>query len=447
MATSEPFFFELHAAARAADNVGELAFSLANDTYTLLHFRQALVFDAKSAPGSPLCISGQVRPSEDSPYLVWLKRSWATLAAQWPSQVAWIEQAAVWEELSTETQEGWQAWWPAGLLYLPLHGRDGQVLAHVLFLADTAPAASTLATLERMAPEWAYAWEMLTRGRPPSLRQRWQGLPQRYRRYGLVALLCLLILPVRQTALAPAEVVSLDARVIAAPLDGVVKEILVAPNQPVSANQPLMVLDDTTLKNRQAVARKSLQVAEAEWQTASQKAFDSMQSKSELAQLAARVEERRADLIATEIQLARVTIVAPHAGIAVFADRNDWRGRPVVTGERIMLLADPAQPGILIHLPVADAVSLDPGAVVRLFLTVRPLRPVDGTLIETSYQANLSPDGVASYRLRARLDPGEPLEHVRIGLRGTARIEGGWVALGYYLLRRPLAALREWSGM
>ena len=69
---------------------------------------------------------------------------------------------------------------------------------------------------------------------------------------------------------------------------------------------------------------------------------------------------------------------------------------------------------------------------------------MDAKVTETSYQAVLSPDGVASYRLRATFD--DVASQARIGLRGTAKVYGGWVCLGYYLLRRPLATVREWSG-
>ena len=82
---------------------------------------------------------------------------------------------------------------------------------------------------------------------------------------------------------------------------------------------------------------------------------------------------------------------------------------------------------------------------MRLFLHTDPLCPRSGRLIEASYQATLSPESVASYKLRARFEEGTELP--RIGLRGTARISGEWVLLGYYLFRRPLAHLREWSGL
>jgi hypothetical protein len=147
--------------------------------------------------------------------------------------------------------------------------------------------------------------------------------------------------------------------------------------------------------------------------------------------------------------LQRIDVVAERDGVAVFGDPNDWLGRPVSTGERIMQLADPAKPGLLMYLPVAEAIALEPGAPVRLFLTVLPLSPLDATITESSFQVVLSPDGVASYRLRGQFDddPNQEGERaVRIGLRGTAKIYGDRVLLGYYLFRRPLATLREWTG-
>ena len=56
-----------------------------------------------------------------------------------------------------------------------------------------------------------------------------------------------------------------------------------------------------------------------------------------------------------------------------------------------------------------------------------------------------SPEGVSAYRLRGQFDPGTVVP--RIGLRGTARITGEKAALGYYLFRRPIAAVREWTGL
>ena len=437
----------LEARARAATSVAELGFSIANDSYGLLGFRQALVLQGDGPGAALLTVSGLARPTEDSPYLIWLRRAWPWLHQQLQDKPGWLAQpAADAPDLPPGLLDGWLEWWPAGALILPVQRRTGERLGWVVFLLEQPLQALQAQVLQRLLQTWGYCWEMLA-GRPrPSWHQRWNRIGKTRQRLLLLGFVLLFFIPVRQTSLAPAEVIALDAQTVAAPLEGVVKTIHVRPNQAVQAGQLLFSLDDTTLRNRLEVAQKSVAVADAELQAATQKAFDSFQSKGELSLLGGRANEKRAELAAVRSQLARIDVVADREGVAVFGDPDDWLGRPVTTGERIMLLANPAKPGVLIHLPVADAVALEPGAAVRLFLTVLPLSPLDAQVVETSYQAALSPDGVASYRLRAVFDAGQTQQHLRIGLRGTAKIYGDRVVLGYYLLRRPLATLREWTG-
>lgn len=438
---------QLEARARAANTPAELAFSIVNDSFTLLGFRQALVFAGSGAQARLLTLSGLAVPTEDSPYLLWLRRCWPWMQARLQDRAGWLAapESSAAQGVPQEVLDGWREWWPQGLYALPLQRRDGTVLAWAGFLLEQPPTALQKQALSHLAVHWGYCWEMLG-GRPRlGLRQRWVSWGRR--RYILVlALLLLCLLPVRQSALAPADIVALDATAVAAPLDGVVKTFHVRPSQAVQAGELLFSLDDTTLRNRLEVATQSVAVADAEWMAASQKAFDNPQSKAELTRLQGQAQEKRAELAAVQAQLARIDVVAPHEGIAVFGSPDDWLGRPVVTGERIVQVANPHSAGVLIHLPVADALVLEEQAPVRLFLTVKPLSPLDATLTETSYQASQSPDGVASYRLRAAFDAGQPLSEVRIGLHGTAKISGSRVPLLYYVLRRPLATLREWSG-
>ncbi len=434
----------MEARARAANNVNELGFSIANDAYDLLHFRQALVFQGDGPDARLLAVSGLARPSEDSPYLVWLRRTWVWLHSRVAAQPGWFSLPADIADIPDGVVEGWQEWWPTEILVLPIQRRDGVRLGWVCFLLDDRPGAAQAQAIDQLLATWGYCWEMMAGTPTKSLAGRWRKLSGWQRRIVWLSLVTMLLIPVRQTALAPAEVIPLDAESMAAPLEGVVKTVHVRPNQQVQAGDLLFSLDDTTLRNRLDVAQKSVAVADAEFQAATQKAFDSFQSKGELALLSGRANEKLAELAAVRTQLARIEVRAPRAGVAVFGDPDDWLGRPVSTGERIMLLANPDKPGVLVHLPVSDAIALEPGAKVKLFLTVLPLSPLDAIVSETSYQSVLSPEGVASYRLRAQFDSAQELP--RIGLRGTAKVYGGRVLLGYYLFRRPLATLREWTG-
>ena len=62
-------------------------------------------------------------------------------------------------------------------------------------------------------------------------------------------------------------------RVVAAPLDGVIAEFLVKPNQSVAAGDLLVRFDATTLKAQADVAERALGVAEAELKANSKRAF------------------------------------------------------------------------------------------------------------------------------------------------------------------------------
>ena len=77
-------------------------------------------------------------------------------------------------------------------------------------------------------------------------------------------------------------------------------------------------------------------------------------------------------------------------------------------------------------------------------LHTEPLAPRRAQVIRSSFQPVLAPDGMAAYRVTAEfVTPGPP---PRLGLRGTAKVYGDRVPLGYYLFRRPLAKFRQFLG-
>ena len=240
-----------------------------------------------------------------------------------------------------------------------------------------------------------------------------------------------------------AEVVPLGGRVVAAPLDGVVAEFLVKPNQPVQAGDLLVRFDATTLKAQADVAERTLGVAEAELKANAQRAFADAESSARLDLLAAQVEQKRAERDYARELLARSEVRAERAGIAVFADAESWTGKPVHTGERLLELADPTQAELRIELPVGDAIALAPGAEVALFLDSDPLHRYDARLERQAYEAQGTAAGQLVYRLDATFAAAAP----RIGLRGTAKLYGERVSLALFLLRRPLAALRQRVGL
>lgn len=432
---------QLEKEARHAESEAAFRYVSVNRTRALVPYRQAILL--RRTPDGAWrveAVSDVAVLERDAPFVRWLAR----LAGLLETAVGIDKPATV---TAASVAEGERATWlefcaPHGL-WLPLRHPSGAVLGALLLLRDRAFEEGEGVLGERIADTYAHAW----RAAAPT---RWTRRVDRRRRRLLMAAavalgLGILAFPVHQSALAPGQVVPRDPEVVSAPLDGVVETFHVQPNQPVQPGDVLFSFEDAMLRNALAVAEEELAVAEAELRTATQGAFHDAEGRSRLALLRSRVDLKRAERDWAAEQLSRVVVKADRPGLAVFHDANDWIGRPVATGEKVLVIADPQAVELRLHLAVADAIALEPGAKVRLFLDVAPLEPLTATLEHAAYEPELSAQQVLGYRVVARLEDGQVPP--RIGLQGTAKIEGPRAPLAFHLFRRPLAALRQHLGL
>ena len=427
---------------QSATSNREVAFRAANDSSQVLAFDQAVLWrwDVLSRP-LIAAASGLADVSADSPYQQWLVRLVRGITPDPFEASQELTAAGLPEAVAADAQD----WAPAHLLHCPLRGPAGEALGGILFFRSEPFSEAERAQAEWIARSTGYglwAW----RSDKHSLK-RWLKNPFTWRNIGIgVAVIALIaVIPVRLSALAPAEITPLRPIPVTSPVDGVVREIVVKPNEVVKADQLLAVLDDTALRNRLELATKALDISRADLQRATFKSFTDEASRLELQVLSARVQEKGAEVSYLQELLGKSKLYAPQGGLAIFPGQEEWRGRPVQVGERVMLIADPSVIDITIYLPPEDAVELEPGAEVSLILHVDPLSSLEGTIERASYEATLAPDGTLAYVVRASLRSGQGLP--RIGLRGTAKIYSGRVALGYYLLRKPLAFVRRSLGV
>jgi multidrug resistance efflux pump len=300
--------------------------------------------------------------------------------------------------------------------------------------------------LKELATAFAHDIKALT-GHPSPGSMLTEKLFRRPKRMAITAAVALaaLLFPVRQNSLGTAEVTPLSYSVISAPLDGVIASVPVNPNDQVARGQVLFRIDDASIRNRLAAARSSMGVAQSEAFLSQQKAFLDPQARSEVATYQARVREKGSSIEYLSELRRKTEVTAPSPGVVLFGDKTDWEGKPVTVGERVMTLADRGSAGVTVWIPAADAINLEKGARVKLFLHTDPLHVRDATVIRSSYQPVLSPEGIAAYRVTAGFTEKKDLP--RLGLRGTAKVYGGRVTLAYYVFRRPVAKLRQWMGL
>lgn len=456
---------ELAQRARAAASANEMAFLAVNDSRALAPYRQAALW---LGAGGVHTLSGVVAVEANAPYAQWLDQLCRTLAdhdmAAAPLRAA--SRAVDAAQLPPAIAAAWDEWLPKAATWLPLHaletapGAAGASAdsAGLLLAGDTPLSPEQLALLGEWMDIWQHAWRAAhppTRWSlallPTKLRNWWNGGAQqnkqnrRWRRLAVgIAVLAFLLFPVRLTVLAPGELVPANPATIRAPLDGVIADFAVRPNQVVTAGQPLFSFDQAPIGSRLDVAREGLSTAQAEYRQAAQMMLNDPRAKSQLAALLGKMAEKQAQASFLEGQAQRSRVLAPQAGIALFDDPSEWIGRPVQTGERIMQIASATDVEIEAWVPIGDAIPLAEQAPLHLYLAAAPLTPLTGTLRYMSHRATPRPDGSYAYRVRAKLDAPSGQ---RIGLKGTAKLAGERVPLVYWILRRPLASIRQFIAL
>lgn len=443
-------YLDLSRRARHAADTAELGFIAVNDTHLLAPYRQgALWFDDAGVS----VLSGVLQPELNAPYVHWLKRLCRGLAK------AHNEPAAIQaDDVPRREALEWNEWLPAYGLWLPIAAGQGENLPDrggLLLARDEPWDDNEIAMLSEWVDVWRHAWHARFKPSPWSWRVWRDRIAERLRpeanqpwwkqrRFNLaIGLFAVALFPVRLTVLAPGELVPANPAVIRAPLDGVVGSFSVRPNETVKSGQLLFDFDQAPLASRYEVASQSLATAEAEYRQFAQLALNDSKSKAQLAVVQGKIGERKAEAEFLRGQLERSRVLAPRDGIALFDDPTEWIGKPVVTGERIMRIAAPDDVEVEAWLPVGDAVPLEPGAAVTLYLNASPLSPVSAAVRYAAHDAVERPDGSYAYRVRATLDG--TTGH-RVGLKGTAKLHGGWVPFAYWILRRPAAAVRQAIG-
>lgn len=429
---------QLQRKARHSEDATALAFTIVNETRSLMTYRQAALWIA--APSSAIiAVSGVSVLEAHAPYTVWLKKLSESLVQQTTDDLP-IQITAT--DTLPELAEGWREWSAPYALWLPLRNSKQMNLGGLLLFRDMAWNDAEITLLTQLTDAYAYAWLGLQSGN-----LWWRDhLSQYFKSRWLWLLPLVFLFPVKQSVLAPAEIVPIEPVLIRAPLEGVVSEFHVRPNQTVNSGDLLVTLENTDIANRLDIARKALAVAETEFRSNAQQAVFDGKNKADLNVLKGKVEQHAAEVAYMADQLARSQITAPQSGTVIFTDAQDWLGKPVAVGEGILQIANSQQVELKIHLPVADLIRFDDNAETVMFLNSDPQNPLDAHLYYASYQAEVNADNLLTYRLKAHLnlDDDPP---PRIGLKGTAKIYGQRVTLFYYLFRRPLAGLRQWLGL
>jgi hypothetical protein len=427
---------QIEANMRAVGSRDELASLCVNELGRIIRARQVFYADVAGSKARIRQATGVVKLDTNAPTVRWVEDELnTTLKKHGPARVLF--------EIAPEAGIRQAAQHPLPYaLWLPLLSKNKIPIGGLLALRESEWSEGDILLAERLAGTAAHAASILNANAKAPRRAGWK-LPASIALS--VALVVAMAWPVAMTALAPVEVMAVDAFVIAAPLDGIVERITVPQNAAVKPGDEVVRYVDTVLRNQLQVAEREVEVAKAKLSQAIQNSFVDDKARREIGQFRAELTTKMAELDFARETFEKTRIRAPRSGIAVFEDAKEWLGKPVAPGTRIMEIVDPDVVEARIDLPVADGMVADTGGRVRLFLDSDPLHPLEAKVTSASYHARTGEGGALAYRLIAQLAPGTVKP--RLGMRGTAEVYAKNVPFGFYLFRRPLSWLRQKAGM
>jgi hypothetical protein len=424
---------------RAAESIRALSYIAVNDSRRAIDFRQAFIWREDDFQRIHIHAASNIADIDlTSPAIQALLKIAHEVRDRGEQEKPQVLSLNQFEPASAAAASGFLA---PNIVTVPMHSRTGAMVGGLVFARERSWTEGEVTLLGILAGSLSHAWNALV-GVTAANRVR-VHLAGTWKRY-LAAILLLFLLPVRQYVIAPAEVIPLQPFVITAPLDGVIDQVEVEPNDMVQAGQLLFRMDDTDLSNQHILAQRSLDVAEAEYLRNAQEAFRCEPCRGRLPELRALRDREKAALDWARERLEKSNVRAPMAGILTFPDVFELKGRPVSTGQRIMTLSNPDQTQLRINLPVDDAIVLKPGAEVMFYPGTDPLSRARARLVSAGYEVRQAADQSLAFPLLATFDV-QP--HPRLGLRGSAKVYGDRAPVAYLVLRKPLAWLRRTLGV
>lgn len=250
----------------------------------------------------------------------------------------------------------------------------------------------------------------------------------------VLALAALLAWPLPRNLPAPARVEGALQRVMTAPMDGFLQQVMARPGDVVQPGQVLAQMADEDLQ----LQVRAFQADVAQHDNAFVDAF-TRGERAEAAMAQARAMEARVQLARAQQQLARTRILAPFEAVVISGDLSQRLGAPLQRSDLLFTLAPLSGWRLVLDVDERQIAEVRPGQVAQVLLTALPDSPMRLRVTRVTPLAR-SVEGRQRFEVLAQPDGAVPAGW-RPGMQGVAQIE---------LAPQPLAlrwAQEAWRGL
>lgn len=429
--------------ALSAKTFEALKFILLNDTIHLIRYNRAILWSLESTVPKPVGFSGQTKFKNASEMVEQL-----TLLAknipnkERPQQLTregFPHLKETWNAVEGEAQDSLVIWFPIKIREELKYGLWVEKWKAVQGELPSQEALDLCATF--LMPAYGFIMEKYVK------RNIFTKLakPSTYLSLAAALLLLLFLVRIPLRIVAPCEVIPENPYVITAPLEGIIEEIVVKPGELVKKGNILFEYDKRAPMHELRMAEKQVAMVQSEVNRAMTLGNVDKKSLAEVVILKAKLEREKVNLDYAKHQAELLHFRSPIDGVVIFDNPEEWQGRPVKIGEKILTISDPEQSRIRVWLQEHDNINLDLNTPISIFLNINPIKSYQANLIYVANEATLSDKKVPSFIAEA--DWVDKPKDVKLGLTGNAILYGERVTLFYFIMRKPWGTIRNFLGI
>jgi Biotin-lipoyl like len=396
-------------------NRKSLSFFIANDTCKLVHYDQATLWDIELYNPTPLAVSGQPAVKKDSEVVQEALKKVHKIDDKENMQTLLVEEGST-----------------SSFLWVPIPINRRTTLGLLLERWDGAAwSEEEQGNLQIVAQGYGHAWKGVYPQWTLSVFQKIPWITGIF-----IGIIFLSIIPIPLRVSAPCEVVAKDPFLVTAPLDGIIEKISVNPGSAVTKGQLLFSYDKRMPLQELEVAQKQFEIADSQLQWSINR-----EAHEEAAVWRLKRESEKLRLDYLQKRSHNLEVAAKVSGVAVFNDPDEWRGRRVMTGEKILVVSNPNRTKLRIWLPKSDNVVIAPDRSIKVFFHDDLIRSYEADLVFVG-DCDILQDNCRG-NFTAEAEWAEQPKDVKLGSKGTAVLYGPNVPLLYWLLRKPITAIRN----
>lgn len=262
-----------------------------------------------------------------------------------------------------------------------------------------------------------------------------------------VAFLCLLIISifirVKSYEAVPGIVIFGSVTPITSNVSGVIKSFKLAPYDYINVGDVIADFDPRDWDRQEKLLEDELNVITAQWRLTMRDVFLDTKSKNEIEVLALKMRQKQNDLDHMRNNLEQQSLIAEQAGIVLFNGQEDFEGRSVLVGEKLMSLADPKDRTLSLYVPIDKDITLDMTQDV-VFKPTKAILGTESARIQQGQSLEKAPietiDGQKYKIMTARFTQSDA-SHFDADAHGEVIIYGDDISLFRQLFKAPLTII------